>query len=408
MDAGLAIQVAGLSKVYSIYDRPLDRLKEALHPGGRKFHHDFHALQDVSFDVRRGEAVGIIGQNGSGKSTLLKILVGVLTPTAGQVQVAGRVSALLELGAGFNPEFTGRENVYLNATIMGLAKGEIDARFDDIAAFADIGDFIEQPVKTYSSGMYVRLAFSVAISVEPDILVVDEALAVGDVAFQYKCIKKITSMLSNGATIILVTHDISAVKKICTVGLWLDKAKIAMFGDPVKTSDGYLDFMRGDGGSELVVNKSRVGLVVEDGAAQKDMPRVLQVKIFDGKGQVASVFICGEKVCVEIEYMVSKAIENELVLGVAILRNDGLYICGLNTKIDQVKIGQNIGENKIVLEYPSLNLMPGTYHLDVGIFHSSAIVALEYMARVGDFSVTSPYLGDGTVLLEHKWQPSLK
>ncbi|NCD23736.1 MAG: ABC transporter ATP-binding protein, partial [Spartobacteria bacterium] len=186
METNLAIHVAGLSKIYPLYDRPFDRLREALHPFKRKCHRDFHALRDVGFDVRAGETLGIIGRNGSGKSTLLKILAGVLTPTAGRVRVAGRVSSLLELGAGFNPEMTGLENVYLQGTLMGFTRGEMDERRDAILAFADIGEFISQPVKHYSSGMFVRLAFACAIHVEPDVLIVDEALAVGDVEFQQK------------------------------------------------------------------------------------------------------------------------------------------------------------------------------------------------------------------------------
>ncbi|HPH04166.1 MAG TPA: ABC transporter ATP-binding protein, partial [Spirochaetota bacterium] len=183
----IAISVEHVSKVYRLYDKPVDRLKESLHPLRKKYHRDFHALDDVSFEVKKGETVGIIGQNGSGKSTLLKIITGVLTPSCGQVRVNGRVSALLELGTGFNPELTGIENVYFSGTVMGYTREEMDVRLDEILAFADIGEFVRQPVKTYSSGMFVRLAFAVAIKSNPEIMIVDEALAVGDMNFQAKC-----------------------------------------------------------------------------------------------------------------------------------------------------------------------------------------------------------------------------
>lgn len=201
-----AIEVKNLTKIYKLYDKPKYRLYEAFHPLRKKYHKDFYALNDVSFNVKKGETVGIIGKNGSGKSTLLQILTGVLTPSGGTVKVNGRVSALLELGAGFNPEFTGIENVYFQGALMGFSKHEMDEKLDDILGFADIGDFVHQPVRMYSSGMYVRLAFAVAIMVDPDILIVDEALAVGDIRFQLKCLDRINQMKKNGTSIILVTH----------------------------------------------------------------------------------------------------------------------------------------------------------------------------------------------------------
>ena len=195
-----AIKVSHLTKVYKLYDKPVDRLKESLHPLKKKYHKDFYALNDVSFEIKKGETVGIIGKNGAGKSTLLKIITGVLTPSSGHVHVNGRIASLLELGAGFNPEYTGIENIYLQGTLMGYSHSEMESKIDGILAFADIGDFVHQPVKSYSSGMYARLAFSVAINVEPDILIVDEALSVGDMYFQQKCMDKIISMQKNNIT----------------------------------------------------------------------------------------------------------------------------------------------------------------------------------------------------------------
>lgn len=234
----ISIRVEGLSKRYEIYSQPADRLKQMIlpkvrrwaHRSDREYFHEFWALRGVSFDVKRGETVGIVGRNGSGKSTLLQMICGTLTPTLGEVTVHGRVAALLELGSGFNPEFTGRENVYLNATVLGLSREEIDNRFDAIVAFADIGEFIEQPVKTYSSGMYIRLAFAVAINVNPEILVVDEALSVGDEAFQRKCFARINQIREGGATVLFVSHSGNTVVELCNRALLLDGGELLTMG----------------------------------------------------------------------------------------------------------------------------------------------------------------------------------
>lgn len=223
MNDDLAIKIEHLSKVYKIFDRPKDRVKEALNPFGKRYSRDFYALKDVSLTIKKGETVGIIGKNGAGKSTILKIITGVLTPTSGSVQVNGRVASLLELGAGFNPEMTGIENIYMNGTFMGYSKEEMDVRLQDIVDFADIGDFVHQPVKMYSSGMFARLAFAVNAFVEPDILIVDEALSVGDAAFQAKCISRMKQMMKGGTTILFVTHDMSTVKAFCHRCIYLKK-----------------------------------------------------------------------------------------------------------------------------------------------------------------------------------------
>ena len=227
----VAIRIKQLSKLYKLYDKPIERLKESLSVTGKKYHKEHYALNNIGFEVKRGETVGIIGANGSGKSTLLKIITGVLNPTEGQVQVDGKVSALLELGAGFNPEYTGIENVYLNGTMMGYTREEMTAKVEPIIEFADIGDFIYQPVKTYSSGMFARLAFAVAINIEPDILIVDEALSVGDVFFQNKCFKKFDELQKNNTTILFVSHDMTSVKQMCSRVLWLNNGKQEIFGE---------------------------------------------------------------------------------------------------------------------------------------------------------------------------------
>jgi lipopolysaccharide transport system ATP-binding protein len=240
----IAITVENLSKVYKLYDRHTDRLKETLHPFKKKYHRDFYALRDVSFEVKKGETVGIIGRNGSGKSTLLKILAGVLTPTTGQATVEGKVSALLELGMGFNHELTGIENVYFSGALMGYSRDEMDTNLDDILTFADIGDFVYQPVKTYSSGMLVRLAFAVNVMSKPEIMIVDEALAVGDINFQAKCMTALTRIQERGATVLFVSHDVGAVKSLCSRGICLEHGQIKTMGTAADVAEHYVGVMR--------------------------------------------------------------------------------------------------------------------------------------------------------------------
>lgn len=242
-----AIKISNLSKCYEVYSSPADRLKQFIYPSikrllGRKIanhYREFWALRRVSFDVRRGEAVGIVGRNGAGKSTLLQLIAGTLAPTTGEIEVNGRVAALLELGSGFNPEFTGRENVYLNASILGLSEEEVDQRFEEIAAFADIGDFIDQPLSTYSSGMMMRLAFAVNTCVSPDILIVDEALGVGDAPFQAKCFKRLRELAANGTSLLFVSHDIEIVRSLCSRALWLKNGIPENWGDAKEVTKGY-------------------------------------------------------------------------------------------------------------------------------------------------------------------------
>lgn len=236
------IKVENLTKIYKLYDKNTDRLKEALHPFHKKYHKEFYALKNVSFEVKKGQMLGIIGKNGSGKSTLLKIITGVLSASAGSVKTNGKISSLLELGTGFNPEYTGIENIYFNGMIMGFTKEEMDKKLSEIIEFADIGDFLYQPVKTYSSGMFVRLAFALSINVDPDILIVDEALSVGDIRFQQKCFRKIDE-IKKTKTVILVTHDIGAVNKFCDNVIWINEGKIVDSGDAYRISKLYQAFM---------------------------------------------------------------------------------------------------------------------------------------------------------------------
>lgn len=278
MTDNVAIRVENLSKVYKLYNMPIDRMKEALSLRGKKYHQDFYALKDISFDIKKGETVGIIGKNGSGKSTLLKIITGVLSPTSGNVTVNGRVSALLELGAGFNPEYTGIENIYFQGNLMGYSKDEMESRLKSILEFADIGDFIYQPVKMYSSGMFARLAFAVAINVEPDILIVDEALSVGDMAFQSKCFNKFKEFREKGVTILFVTHSVDTVIKYCQSAILINEGVKIKDGESKETVESFRRMMVNLAriNQESIANKSSNPMDIIDKYKLKDQLLVNQ------------------------------------------------------------------------------------------------------------------------------------
>ena len=252
MNKDIAIKVENLSKVYKLYNAPIDRMKEALNPFKKPYHKEFYALNDVSFEIKKGDCVGIIGHNGAGKSTLLKIITGVLSPSSGNITVKGRVSALLELGAGFNPEYTGIENIFFQGNLMGIPEVEMSSKLNDILSFADIGDFIYQPVKTYSSGMFARLAFAVAINVEPDILIVDEALSVGDSMFQHKCMARMNQIIENGATVLFVSHSIESVRSLCSSGIWLENGSVKMIDKAINVVNEFLN--------EVFINHNKIAL----------------------------------------------------------------------------------------------------------------------------------------------------
>lgn len=297
MDKNLAIKVENVTKTYKLYDRPVDRLKESL--SRRQYHRPFNALNDVSFEVEKGTTVGIIGTNGSGKSTMLKIITGVLSQSGGTVETEGNISALLELGAGFNMDYTGIENIYMNGTMMGFTRTQMDEKLDDILEFAEIGDFVYQPVKTYSSGMFVRLAFALAINVDPDILIVDEALSVGDVFFQAKCYKRMEEIRQNGTTILMVTHDMGSIIKYCDKVIVLNKGDKVAEGPAGEMVDLYKKILAGKYGkeeeeteeeplsSQITVNPNRTEY--GDGRA-----RIIDFGLFDEKGEATNLLLKGE------------------------------------------------------------------------------------------------------------------
>jgi lipopolysaccharide transport system ATP-binding protein len=303
-----AIKVENLSKCYEVYDKPHKRLLQMLFRGKRKYFHEFWALKSASFEVKTGETVGIIGSNGSGKSTLLQMLCGTLNPSSGEISIRGRVAALLELGAGFNPEFTGKENVYLNAAILGLTLEEIDASYAAIEEFAEIGEFIDQPVKTYSSGMYVRLAFSVAVHTKPSILVVDEALSVGDARFQAKCLDRIKQMKDSGVSILFVSHDVAAVRTLCDRALWLDKGCVRALGDVFPVTAQYTEhlFSRPPDKS---VEATSIEAIPQPRETQQPINHwgshigiIMDAGIYDAAGVRKSFFTDHEKMIVKVRF----------------------------------------------------------------------------------------------------------
>lgn len=357
MSSEIAIRVTNLSKCYQIYDTPRDRLKQFVMPRIRRvarkpqkqYFREFWALKDVSFEIKKGETVGIIGRNGSGKSTLLQMICGTLTPTSGSIQTNGRIAALLELGSGFNPEFTGRENVYMNAAVLGLTKEEVDARFDDIVVFADIGDFIEQPVKTYSSGMMVRLAFSVAIHVDPDILIVDEALSVGDAYFQAKCAKMIQTIIGSGATVLFVSHDTVSVKSLCSRALLLEFGQSQYMGDVNTAVEKYYSALVASQNPLKEINYKKIDdaphlnkLAIENQnfqsmasfqRIQNGLAKFMNVMLLDEKGQLVEAVTFGQKVTLRQIIKIYRSIP-KLGLAYHIRDKNGLDIVYSDTGIE--------------------------------------------------------------------------
>ena len=398
MNKEIAIEVKNLCKTYKLYERNRDRLREALHLTRKPRHKEHHALYDVSFDIRTGETVGIIGTNGSGKSTILKIITGVLNATSGEVNVNGRISALLELGAGFNPEYTGLENIYLNGTMIGFSEEEIDAKLDDILAFADIGDFVHQPVKTYSSGMFVRLAFALAINIEPEILIVDEALSVGDVFFQSKCYHKFEEFKEQGKTILFVSHDMSSIAKYCDRVILLEKGKKLGEGAPKKMLDIYKQVLVGQyeapaeaveekmgpepsGSKDAGSQKAQVSGNTEDASKNGNPEEIADVETLEygsGKAQITEVFVTdpqgrrinavmkGTECTVHMKVEIRQDVPAP-IFALSFKDVKGTEICGTNTMFEKTFLEPcKAGEKKEITFTQQVDLQGGEYLLSFG------------------------------------------
>ena len=396
------IDIKNLTKKYALYAKPKDRLKEALNPFRKSYHEDFYALNNLNIEVAKGETVGFIGENGSGKSTLLKIITGVLTQTSGEIKIDGKISALLELGSGFNPEYSGYENIYLNGMVLGFSREQIDDMVDDIITFADIGDHINQPVKTYSSGMFVRLAFAVAINVDPDILIVDEALAVGDLEFQLKCMEKFTELRNAGKTILFVSHDVNAVRRFCDRVYWLKNGVVEAEGETMEITETYENFLK----KKSLKTVDRDNSSSEDFSAY-DIVEVKSAELLDGDLQPLEIVEQDSKVVVKVTYNVKDDSIKKPVLGVAIRTVDNNYVCGLNTLLDEESIPWKKGENVFYLEYEKMALLGGEYYFDVALFEENATVPLVYKTRYLTMFISGKYVGEGIVVLDHKWKDTI-
>jgi ABC-type polysaccharide/polyol phosphate transport system ATPase subunit len=382
----IAVSVRNLTKTYRLFAHPGDRVKQFFSLGLKRYHREFTALKDVSFDIKKGETVGIIGRNGSGKSTLLQLTCGILKPTAGTVKVNGRVSALLELGAGFNPEFTGRENVFFHGALLGFTKAQMEQRFDEIAAFADIGEFIDQPVRTYSSGMFLRLAFAVAISMEPDILVVDEALSVGDSKFQIKCAAWLRQQRREGTTVLLVSHDMNLITSLCDRVLVIDGGRAVAQGEPSAMTAAYHRLLFG-GGAAAPAQQAAAGTPTRYGSGEA---RLVEWGLHDGHGRECRTFESGApfRLCMKIHFL---AEVHDTSYGFAVKNRRGTVLWGL-TSISQGRPAHHgrAGEVYEIGVDGSMWLAGGDYFITLGAAHLDHGGKIDFIEEAIEFRVLGP------------------
>ena len=393
-----AVQVADLQKVYRVYSRPWHRLVEAL--GGRPRHRPFRALDRVSFTLPRGEGLAIVGENGAGKSTLLKVLAGITAPTAGSVQVQGKIASILELGSGFHPEFTGRQNIVLNAAMLGLSEEEVREKTPSILEFGELGDFIDQPVKVYSTGMAMRLGFAIATQVEPDVLIIDEALSVGDGYFQKKCMDRLERFVASGGTLLFCSHAMYYVSAFCQRALWLKNGRQEALGpvrSVVRDYENFLVAKAGGGVAELgpaAVGPARLGAIrlgpCPPGSAGHD--------VADGPPRYAS----GARFRVEIEWQTDDP-DLEFHLGVGVNRKDGVEVCSFSTAEDGVPAARGARSYRAVLEVPTLPIVKGEFFLYVFLLDERALHVYDQRLLRPGFEVESAAYRIGLFNVEHRW-----
>ncbi len=416
-----AISARGVSKLYRRHQgrNQFKTLKSALLTGSLITDlapaETFTALHDVSFDVPRGSTFGVIGENGSGKSTLLKLAAGITKPSQGTLTVDGRVSALIELGAGFHPEISGRENVVINGIMLGLTRREVEERFDDIVAFAELEDFIDAAVKTYSSGMYMRLGFAVAIHVEPDVLLIDEVLAVGDEAFTRKCLDKISEFHRRGKTIVFVTHTLGLVAKMCDDVLWLRHGRVADRGDPQRVVDAYLTYVAGGEDARLKAQQADAQAALAEVSPEEEPTgggyrpgrwgsrevEITGVRLLDSRGQERRVFAPGEALTLSLAVGAKRAVD-DFVFGVGLFSADGTHLYGTNTDIEEFKSRrlEGVGEVRLLIE--DLRLVEGTYLVDVAA-HRKDGTPYDYHRGLTSFRVKSRLKDVGLYRPHHRW-----
>ena len=416
MTVGNAIEVSQVSKQFKVFFDKGTSLKEKLLFQNRRRYEERSVLQGISFSVRKGEAVGIIGENGCGKSTLLKLLSRIMYPDAGSVCIDGRVSALIELGAGFHPDMSGRENIYTNAAIFGLTKREIDRRIQAIIDFSELGDHIDNPVRTYSSGMYMRLAFSVAINVDADVLLVDEILAVGDAAFQAKCFNRMREIKAQGTTIVIVSHSLSQIEQICDRSIWICDGKIRAEGAPRDVHPQYMEYMGRKSAAQetpscsekddLAPTQDGVASASEDGGAVgsslSGVVEITSVQLLNGEGRPATVFACGEPIDLVVHYRADTSRVEHTLMGLIIFRNDGLTAFGTNTLISHYQDLELKESGTLVCHFKSMDLIQGDYWFDVAI-RKTDMLPYVYLKKAVSFSVYSSRTEIGVASLRHFW-----
>ncbi len=405
----IAVAVRGVSKRFRLHrGREVFTVKDLFVRGGRGglfTGEELWALRDVTVALPRGRMVGIVGSNGSGKSTLLKLIGGILKPTNGTIAVAGRVSALIELGAGFHPEFTGRENVFVNGILLGLSRAEIRERFDDIVTFAGLDAFIDNPVKTYSSGMYMRLGFAIAVTVDPDILLIDEVLAVGDEAFQHKCVGKIQEFKARGKTILLVTHDLGSVNRLCDEAVWLAGGRLMGYGGTRQVVDQYLDHVASEEARALGAEHREAEAEAASGTAHRWGTReveISRVRLVDGAGEERYLYDAGEACTVRLAFRAARPVEDP-VFGIGVFRKDGICCYGTNTAIDGHHLGKLAGEGEVDVDIHRLDLVEGEYLLDVAV-HARDGHPYDYHSRLYAFAIRARVKDTGIARLAHAWR----
>ncbi len=443
MSTEAIIEMRHVTKSYQLYGHPMDRLKEGLSLTHKSYHRDHVVLDDFNLVIRRGESVGFVGKNGAGKSTLLKLITGVLTVTSGTIETRGKIAALLELGAGFNVEYTGRQNIYLNGKMMGYTKAQMEERVDSIIEFADIGEFIDQPVRTYSSGMFARLAFAVSINVSPDILIVDEVLSVGDTRFQMKCIDKMKELKERGTTILFVSHTLEQIKRFCTRAVWMKDGHIEIDGEASEVVDLYDSYMRTgldvkellelkagkknkNGSSGFGEDTEKEGSVSGSGNGERkeggmsDAPGAGSADADPGSDldhanpdQVVTIddvelndtdLHTFDPLEVRIKYTVYKDRVDEFSFGAAIYSVDRkLYVFGPNTYLEKVDVPNTRGHHTVIYRIPRIPLIQGIFAVDVGIFSNGGLVNLDYKISAKKFVISNAYFTEGTCYMEHEW-----
>lgn len=423
-----AIEVRDVTKKFKIYHDKGHMLKEKVLHLSRNKYEEHWVLNGISFEVKKGEAVGIIGHNGCGKSTTLKLLTRIMYPDSGTIEMSGRVSSLLELGAGFHPDMSGRENIYINASIFGLTKREIDRRVNDIIAFSELEEFIDNPVRTYSSGMYMRLAFSVAINVDADILLIDEILAVGDVNFASKCFNKLMEIKAQGTTIVLVSHSTAQIESICDRSIWIHEGLIRAEGTPIDVHREYINYMCSlrnkvvEDSQEEPMNQGAVQnpitdeiqMVADERSSEMDSEKkqekseenqsavsVNAAKVMGADGKRKKVFFVGDRVdlAVDLFSVVSVADYN---IEVNLVRADGLFCCGVSTETDCCTCKEWKGKKELALSFSSMNLLKGKYHFDLHVVSKNGSTIL-FQGNVAEFEVELLKPDRGFVYLEHEW-----